>query len=449
MKKIILILTFLMPVTLSAQLRLTLDECIDKARSYNRTLQNAALDIQSATESKKEAYSKYFPEISANVTAFQAFDKIIKADGLYPQELAALEQMNPALAGLAGQPYSLRELNGGYGATLSVMQPLYTGGQITIGNKLANIRKEISELQLHLKEREVIQKVTENFWQIAQLKYNLQTIETAEKQIEAVQQQVSNFVETGVTTSNALLRVKLRRQELSSDRVKVEQASHILCMLLAQQIGLGTENIDIVLPDNNDVVALPIHVDAGTAAIGREEYELAGKNIETSKLNIKMERGKNMPSLAIGVVGFHSGMGGLSESVKSNLHTTMTNAAALATLSIPISSWWGGSHAIRRNKIKLRQAENDYAEAREMLAIDAESSWSKLIEAYKQVEIYKVSVTEADENLRMATEEYNVGKQTISDYLDAETLSRQAHNALSSAIASYHICYADYIQKTK
>lgn len=153
MKQIILILIFSMPAALSAQLRLTLKECTDKALSYNRTLQNAALDIQSATESKKEAYTKYFPEISANVTAFQAFDKIIKADGIYPQELAALEQTNPALAGLAGQPYSLRELNGGYGATLSVMQPLYVGGQITIGNKLAKLEEKYSNFNCILKRR--------------------------------------------------------------------------------------------------------------------------------------------------------------------------------------------------------------------------------------------------------------------------------------------------------
>ena len=90
-------------ISLQAQETLTLQQCLDAARQNNRTLQNAALDIQAATTQKEEAYTNYFPQISANVMAFQAFDKLVKSDGTIPVEIAALGEQ---FISLAGQPYS-------------------------------------------------------------------------------------------------------------------------------------------------------------------------------------------------------------------------------------------------------------------------------------------------------------------------------------------------------
>ncbi len=447
MKKILLILSVLCASVLSAQEPLNLSQCIEKASHYNRSLQNAVLNLRGSKEYRKQMYAKYFPEISANVTAFQAFDKIIKADGTYPEELASLAAVNPEFAQLAGTPYSFHELNRSYSALLTVTQPIYAGGQITAVNKLSRIDQEIAELQLNLKEKDVIQKVTENFWQIAQLYYNLQTITAAEKQLAAVYEQVNNYVETGVATRNALLKVKLQQQELASNRLKLENASHILSMLLAQQIGLGATTISLDLPEADITPDLPAYIAGTTASYNREELQLSGKGVESQRMLVKLERGKCLPTLAVGLMGYHTGLGGLSETIKSNISTSMTNAVGFVTLSVPISAWFGGSHAIRQAKINLAQSKNEYLDMQENLAIDIESAWSSLVEARKQIDIARASVEEAKENFRMATDQYTTGKETITDLLDAETLNRQAQDQLYAAIASYHICYADYQRK--
>ena len=110
-------------------------------------------------------------------------------------------------------------------------------------------------------------------------------------------------------------------------------------------------------------------------------------------------RGKNLPSLAVGLMGYNTGFGGLSKNVKNYARTNMTNGLVFGTLSVPISSWWGGSHAIRRQKILLQQSRNQALDAQEQLRIDIESAWSNLVEAYKQIQIAEASVEEAAENL--------------------------------------------------
>lgn len=185
------------------------------------------------------------------------------------------------------------------------------------------------------------------------------------------------------------------------------------------------------------------------AVLGREELQLADKMIASDRLQVKMERGKNLPKVAIGVVGYQMGIGGVSEPVKSYINTSATNAIGLVTLSVPISSWIGGSHAVKRARIKQQQSQNSRQDIETQLIIDIESAWSNLQEAYQQIKIAQASVEEAKENFRMSSDQYNIGKETLTDLLDAETLNRQACNSLSSAIAIYNIRYADYQRKVR
>ncbi len=426
----------------------TLEQCKEAAVKNNRKLQNARMEIEASSEQEKEIRAKYYPQISLNLLAFHAFDKIIKSDGVFPAEMAALAQINPAFAEMAGQPYSFKELDRGYTASLTAMIPLYAGGQITTGNKLAKIGSDVSRLQLGMSEKEVERKISENFWQVAQVKYNLQTIAKAEEQMDAVMQQVTNYVNAGVTTRNALLKVKLRKQELASNRLKAENAQRILLMLLAQQVGAESEGFDISVP-SVDSVDFSQAIQQRDGAAARTELKLVSKNVEAQQLQVKMERGKLLPTVAVGLVGFHSDMGGFSGMVSKYAPTPMTNMLALATVSVPISDWWGGIHTIRRARIKLQQAENDYNEAMEKLHIETESAWLNVTESYKQIEIAKSSVEEAEENYRMSLNLYNAGKETITDLLSAETLLRQSKDQLSCAVADYYIRLADYQYKVK
>lgn len=446
MKRLILLIALLTRLPLCATevdgLLVDLPKCLEMARTHNRKLQNAALDIQAATEQRREAFTNYFPMISANVMAFKAFDKFMKMEGSYPMELGALGQMfHP----LIGQPYSVEELDRMFSAGISLVQPVFAGGQIVTGNKLAKLQEEVSYLQRSLTEKEVVQKVTECYWQYCMLTYNLNTLNAAEKQLEAVMQQVQNCIEAGVTTRNAAMKVKLQQQDIASKRLQVENAQRVLRSLLQQQI--GAEKRIIIKTDALNVTIPPQPQDAQTAVFNREELQLAAKGIEAQQLQVRMERGKLLPTVAVGFMGFHMRMGGITESELMPIKNHMTNGMVFGTVSVPISQWWGGSKAIKRQKIKLQQAQNQYDEAREGLLIDLQATWNKVEEAYKQIELARETVAEAAENLRMSTECYRVGKETLTDLLDAETLHRKAHDQLSSALASYQILWSDYCLK--
>ncbi len=446
MKRYIIQLLLLLPVTLGAQTVLSLPQCLESARKHNLTLQNALLEIESAKEQQSEAFTKYFPDLQANVMAFQAFDDMVKGDGTIPPEVAMI---NPDLAVMAGMPYNYSEFSRMYSASAVLTQPIFAGGQIRSGNKLTKIQTEVAELKRTLEEKDILQKVTECYWQIATVKYNLNTIEAANKQLDAVLEQVNNYVKAGVTTRNSLLQVQLRQQELASNKLKLQNAQHVLLLLLAQQIGMSGQQIDIDASAITASEPQQNYIPVAEAVENRDELQMAQLGVRAGEEQVKMERGKNLPTIAIGAMGYHTGMGGLSDNVKQNMHTRMTNGLVFGTVSVPITSWWGGSHAIKRQKIKLQQARNTAEEARQQLAIDVESAWSNLTEAHQQIAIAEKSVDQAADNLRMCSEQYRMGTIALTDLLDAETLNRQAQNSLSEARATYQIRLADYQRKTR
>ena len=103
-----------------------------------------------------------------------------------------------------------------------------------------------------------------------------------------------------------------------------------------------------------------------------------------------------------------------------------------AQVSIPISDWWGGAHALKKARIDEMQAENDRLEAREMLAVEIERTWSEVQEAHAQILLMQRSVASATENLRQNRNFYDAGTATLTDLLDAETLYTQSRNDLTS-----------------
>lgn len=429
---------------------LSLEECLQNAATRNRTLQNAALEIQKAGEQKKEAFTKYFPEISANVMAFHAFDKMVKADGYYPQELAALGQINPQLAALAGQPFSVREMDQAYAVMGTVTQPLFVGGQIVNGNRLAAIGQDVAELQMELQTKDILQKVTENYYQIVKLKLNQATVSAAQAQLRAIYKEVQTYVDAGVSTRNDLLRVRLELQRLSSDSLTLSNAHHVMCLLLAQQIGLAGEQVDVSLnlPTSSEN-PITYYIAPEQAVAARRELAMAQKGVEAGKLKVRMEVGKRLPTVAVGLALSHTGIGGLSQGTKSMMDNTVNNGMVFGTVSVPLTAWWGGAHAIRREKLALQQADNQLQDAREQLIIDIEASWSSLVEAYKQIDIAATSVEEATENMRMSLDKYRMGTEILSDLLESETLLRESQNRLAQAQADYMTKRADYLRKTR
>lgn len=403
-----------------AQRTYTLDECLQQALANNVRMKNTENNRNIAAQDKKNAFTKYFPSVSATGGGF------IASNGLFNFEMSPEMQMSLMKNGVIGG--------------VSASMPIFTGGQIVNGNKLAEVGEEVSRLQYNMSENEV-RLTTENyFWQIITLKEKLQTLAAVETQLAQLTKDVEASVEAGITTRNDLLQIRLRQNETQSSRIQVENALALSRNLLAQYMGLGVDSVDVAFPMNNQLPENPssLFEVPENALVRTSEYHLLQQNLKTSRLQKDIAVGKNLPTVALGGGYFY-------ENLMDKDHTFWMG---FATVSIPLTAWWGGSHDIKKQKLQVRNAENQLEDQSQMLMIHMQQTWNDLNDAYKQVGIALSSIEQATENLRLQTDYYGAGTCTMSEWLDAQTLFQQSRDKYVEAFAQYEVKKREYLQAT-
>ena len=406
---------------------LTLDECRAAAAEHNRTLRDGRFELEAALQTRREALTGYFPQVSATGGVFQAQHGLVQAD--FGMTIPQLGTMNLPLSMVK------RGIVGG----ITAVQPVFAGLKIVNGNKLARLGEEVGRLQLQKTESEVREQTDAYYWQVVSLRDNLSTIEAVERQLEEIHRQVELSVKAGLVTTNDLLRVELRQQEIASNRLKVENGLKVSKMLLAQHIGVDWRGFDVANAAFGEPEApAAYYVPVEEALDRRTEYLLAEKNVEARKYEKRMERGKRLPTVGIGA-------GYLYYNVTDK---SVDDGMVFAQVSVPVSEWWGGAHALKKARIREQQAENDRLQAREMLAVEIERTWSEVQESYAQILLMRRSVESSAENLRQNRNFYKAGTAPLTDLLDAETLYTQSRNNLTSACASYRTALAKYMRVT-
>ena len=106
-----------------------------------------------------------------------------------------------------------------------------------------------------------------------------------------------------------------------------------------------------------------------------------------------------------------------------------------ATVSVPISDWWGGSHAVKRRKIELQQAEEQLADNAQLLNIRMQKTYNDVVEANEQLQLAQRSIEQAEENLRLNRNYYQAGTSRMADLLEAQLLYQQARDRHTDAFA--------------
>ena len=209
MKKILSIITIsLFAGAVSAQTAYTLDELKKLATDSSAEMLTARNNIEAARHQKKEAFTNYFPQISATAFAFKSSDDMVKmdintSDVLSPELAAGLSAvLPPQMLQSIPENISVGALDGGAIASISAVQPVFAGGQIVNGNRLADIGVTASELQLQLSKNQTEMSVEQYYWQLVSLKEKLKTIETVSGLLRRLESDVTAAEKAGVAITN-------------------------------------------------------------------------------------------------------------------------------------------------------------------------------------------------------------------------------------------------------
>ena len=446
MKKInlyILLILFFTVNHIFAQRVLTLEESKQLAIENNTQSKNSKLEIEASKQIKKSAFTNYFPQISAGGLMWEAQKSLMEA-GIQGGDLPVYDGDPANLASATQFAYfpdaTLGLLKKGTVGYINAVQPVFAGGRIYNGNKLASLGEEVSEFKDKLIQNEILLRTEEQYWLIVSLDEKQKTIEKYEELLNRLQFQVEDAFNSGLVMKNDVLKVKLKLSEIQLNKSKLENGKKLAAMAFCQHIGLSYDST-LTLKDELEISGLPesYFVDKNEALKRRTEYSLLEISIEAEELQTKMKLGEYLPQAGIGVSGMY---------MKFDEGKERTLGMAFGTVAIPISDWWGGAHELEERSIREEIAENNFKNNSELLTLQIEKSWQDFNDAYKQYLLSMDTKSQAEENYNVNDDSYNNGLITISDLLEAQAMLQQSQDQLTDAITHYLVKKTTYLQVT-
>lgn len=393
----------------------TLEDCRRLAVLNNVATRTSRGAISISDEQEHAAFAGFLPQVSGSLLGFWS-----------PEPMLSLDLSDYGLAE-AGNPGSkLEYLQKGFTAGITVMQPIYSGGQIAAGHRLSRLGQSVSRMQNVLTEQETALTAERYYWQVVTLSGKLRTVALADSTMSRLRQDVSSAVAHGTRNRNDLLRVELQLNDNAAERSSLEKGLRLSKRLLAQYIGVRADTLEIALPDDFDELPPRPVTQGDISPESGVRYQLISKAVEEKELNLHLEQGKLLPRLSVGA-GY----------AFDNLFGAPNNGVmAFGIISIPISAWWGDRHGVKARKIELENARALRADQEELLLLEAERLRDEVDDAWRHLELAKLSEEAAAENLRICLDSYNYGLISMTDLLDAQLQYSQSRDDYIDAYAS-------------
>lgn len=388
---------------------------------HSRELRQANLQIEAAQEVQKAARTKYFPQVSATAVGLVAYNPLIniKTQGgnlpVYngdPSTLATATQFAyfPSSSMSMGDKALIM--------ALTAIQPLYVGGQISNGNRLADLGVDVAKAQSKMAERDAVAQAEEKYWRLVMLKEKKKTIAAYQTLLAALEVQVTDAVHNGLTTQNDLLKVSLQRQQAEVNRIRLEQGTNLASRDLRRHVGL-TEGENVTLTDPLREPEDPSRLQElkRGAAERRTEIGLLEQAVQVERLQKSMKQGEMQPSVSVGGTLMHMRVAGTESA---------NNAIAFGVVSVPLTGIWEGHYNAASFDYRAKAAEQKLSNVRELIALEAQRDWDDLWAAWQSSKVAASAVEQSEVNVREVSDRHNSGLVPLSDLLEAQALRQQA-----------------------
>ena len=439
MKRTILLLTFVVTVScMHAQRMLTLEECRNLAIQNNKELQISGEKIKMADNEKKAAFTKYFPQLSAN-GAYMWNQKDINL-----LDMGALSSsLSSSLGGLAQLPMIQHLMSGVndmqhldvqniWVGNVSLVQPVFMGGKIVNYNQITKFAKQLAESMNNLQLQDLIYKTDETYWQVISLVNKKKLADAYVDLLRKMDSDVTAMIYEGVATEADGLSVKVKLNEAEMAQTKVENGLALTRMLLAQICGLSLEE-DLSLADekldNFPVETTQASADLNEAFMNRNELRSLDLTTKIYKRKERIALAEMLPNVALAANYFVTNPN-VFNGFKNDF-AGMFNVGVM--VKVPLSGWWEGTYRRNSAKAETRIKTLEWQDAREKIELQVNQSVYKVNEANKKLTASSRNMENAEENLRRANFGFEEGVIPALNLMEAQTAWVSARSSLIDA----------------
>lgn len=405
-----------------AQQSTLLEKYRTMALDYNHDLKAAEKNIAASMEVEKSARADLKPKLSG-AASFQ-----------YTGNPMELTLDIPSI----GLSKTVEGKNLNYGGSLSILQPVYTGGRVLESIRMAHHQQALVGNQAKALNDAVCYQTDIQYWSAVARQEIVDVAEDFRNSIAALVKTIKERVEVGLVDPQDLLMAEVKLNEAEYQLLQAQSNFETGRMALNSMIGVRLEQpteLDAQIPIV--VVSDSLWLSTG---MGRPEIQMAYDKIRIAESTKKLNDSQFKPQFYVGVEGSYSSPG---YNFKKDLDP---NYAVYAKVSVPIFEWGKRRSEKRVSSFRIGMAEDNLNKVVDRVELEVSVARKALSQAIERVRLSESSLAKAEENEAKAVERYNEGKVSVVEVIDAQTYRQtsQVNYVQAKAAAQGH--YSELIK---
>lgn len=392
------------------------------ALDYNHDLKAAEKNIAASMEVEKSARADLKPKLSG------------AANFQYTENPLELTLDVPSL-GLS-RTVEGKQLN--YGGSLSILQPVYTGGRVLESIRMAQHQQSFAANQAKALNDAVCYQTDIQYWSAVARQEIVTVAEDFRNSIAALVKTIKERVEVGLVDPQDLLMAEVKLNEAEYQLLQAQSNFETGRMALNSMIGVRLEH-----PTELDSQIPVVVVNDSTwlsTGMARPEIQMAYDRIRMAESTKKLNDSQFKPQFYVGIDGSYSSPG---YNFKKDLDP---NYAVYAKVSVPIFEWGKRKSEKRASSFLVGMAEDNLNKVMDQVELEIGVARKALSQAMERVRLSESSLAKAEENEAKAIERYNEGKVSVVEVIDAQTYRQtsQVNYVQAKAAAQGH--YSELIK---
>ena len=420
MKRTIIISLLSIVVLFPQNKKLSLEECLQIGLQNSRELKISESVLRSTDEKVNEFTSQMLPKLS--LSASYTYMNLN-----HPTKL----KFGPAPINIINPFYT-------YGMQLSIQQPIFTGFQLSSSRSAAkNTYEAISfEHQKNINNKAL--EIYSSYWNLFKAKRQVELTEEYLASLKDNLKQTKDFLDNGLATMNDYLKIKVQVSNTEVALIDAKNNFEVARASLNKSLGISldekTEIETSFTPAMNDSLN---YQDLLSSAISKRD--------ELKSLDYKIKAGEDRVTAANSGWWPKLYASGNFFLYNANAKTFSIENERLqlwfAGLSLSWDLWnWGYTSS------KSSQAEEEVLQnkesmklLRDQIELEVYNAYLKLQSEKQKIDVGKLSVESAEENLRLTKDKYDYNVATSNDLIDAEVELLDAKTKLAFANADYEL----------
>lgn len=337
--------------------------------------------------------------------------------------------------------------------TAQVSQVVYAGGAIRSGIRMAELGREMAELDVEKNRQEVRFLLTGYYLDLCKLDNQVevvrQNIALTQKEIE----QMKACRGEGTVLQNDITRYEFQLQSLELTLRKLIDASTIINHQLVTTLHLPERTV--IVPDKDE---LDTNINALSAIAAQETWQQAASDnnlgirqatvaTNLAEQKVKQAKAASLPSVAI--VAENQLFGPYTQDLipkDCNVNVWFVGIG----VKFSLGSLWKNKHNIRKARIEHQQSQEALALAREGVENGVQANYTNLLTSYTEVKTQQKQVELANQNYSVVQNRYQNDLALLTDMVDASNMKLSAEMALVNARISmlYHFYRLKYVTNT-